>query len=343
MSNILEGREYYKPFKYQELFEIFDKHEKMHWVAEEVKLDDDLRHWNEVLGDNERKLLTELFRFFVGADSNVLDGYNVLIPEFHKTPEAAMMLSSIAAREGIHLSAYSLLLDTLGMPEDIYKSFLDIKTIKQKHDFVEKELDKLDDWKDCVRHDPEVFYNDYVQHLCKVLCIVGCFIEGFQLFSSFAILKNFEHTYKCMPGMNDIVDWSIRDEDLHIQACEKLFKTLLSEHSLIKEDKLFKEIQDICKKMVELEHEFIDLMFDAADNRIKGITKEEVKQFVVALANGRLKQFGIPEAFEPQENPLKWLDFLIYGKGHTNFFERRATEYGKGTIVGGVTEDAFSI
>jgi ribonucleoside-diphosphate reductase beta chain len=56
-----------------------------------------------------------------------------------------------------------------------------------------------------------------------------------------------------------------------------------------------------------------------------------------------LGQFGIDPVYPPTRNPLTWLDFLIYSKGHTNFFERRATEYGKGTMTGTLTDDAFTL
>ncbi len=365
MTNILEGRKHYKPFRYPKLAELQDLHEKMHWIADEIKLDDDIRHWHDKLGNNERKLLTELFRFFVGADSDVLDGYANLTYYFQKTPEAAMVLSSIGAREGVHLVSYSLLIDTVGMPENIYKSFLEYEEISDKHDYVHRaftdlktasrELENVDeaisnpgDWFieiiDKLKEEHVHTRRAYLKALAKVVCITGCFIEGLQLFSSFAVLKNFEYTYKAMPGMNDIVDFSIRDEDIHIATCAEIYKIMKAEFSdIVDFEDLEVEIQAICKDMVNLENRFIDLMFDAADNQIKGLTKDELKQFIVALANGRLTQFGINPVFPETRNPLNWLDFLIYSKGHTNFFERRATEYGKGTMTGTLSDEAFSL
>lgn len=345
MTSILQGRDYYKPLRYPQLFTLVDQHEKMHWVPDEIKLDDDIRDWNEKLGDDERKLLTELFRFFVGADSDVLDGYANLTYYFQKTPEAAMLLASIGAREAIHLMSYSLLIDTVGMPENIYKSFLDYGEIADKHDYVHEAYSKLNSsytnllTKKVVNESEQV---EYWTNLMKVVCITGCFIEGLQLFSSFAVLKNFEHTYKAMPGMNDIVDFSIRDEDIHIQACAELFKIMCEEYNqAVNVDAVKIEIQKICHEMVQLEFRFIDLMFDAANNNIKGLTKDELKAFITSLANSRLIQFEIDPIYAHTENPLKWLDFLIYAKGHANFFERRSTEYAKGTITGEMTDESF--
>ena len=34
------------------------------------------------------------------------------------------------------------------------------------------------------------------------------------------------------------------------------------------------------------------------------------------------------------ENPLPWLDYMLNGVEHTNFFENRATEYAKASTTG---------
>ena len=41
-----------------------------------------------------------------------------------KPTETLMMMSSFAAMEGVHIAAYSHLLDTIGMPESEYSAFL---------------------------------------------------------------------------------------------------------------------------------------------------------------------------------------------------------------------------
>jgi ribonucleoside-diphosphate reductase beta chain len=33
------------------------------------------------------------------------------------------------------------------------------------------------------------------------------------------------------------------------------------------------------------------------------------------------------EIFDVKENPLSWIDWLVSGSKHANFFETRATEY----------------
>ena len=47
-----------------------------------------------------------------------------------------MMMGSFANMESIHQHAYSLLLDTVGMPEIEYKAFAEYEEMSDKHDYV---------------------------------------------------------------------------------------------------------------------------------------------------------------------------------------------------------------
>ena len=47
-----------------------------------------------------------------------------------------MMLTGFAAREALHIAAYSHLIETLGLPETTYNEFLEYQAMKDKHDYV---------------------------------------------------------------------------------------------------------------------------------------------------------------------------------------------------------------
>ncbi len=49
-----------------------------------------------------------------------------------------MMMGGFAGREGVHIDAYSYLLETLGMPEATYKEFLLYEEMKDKQDYIKK-------------------------------------------------------------------------------------------------------------------------------------------------------------------------------------------------------------
>ena len=47
--------------------------------------------------------------------------------------------------------------------------------------------------------------------------------EGVDLFASFVMLLNFQR-YGKMKGMGKVVEWSIRDESIHVEGIARLFK-----------------------------------------------------------------------------------------------------------------------
>ena len=83
-----------------------------------------------------------------------------------------MMMGSFANMESIHQHAYSLLLDTVGMPEIEYKAFAEYEEMSDKHDYVGN-------------FKPSKAKKESI---AKTLAVYSAFTEGLQLFSSFAIL-----------------------------------------------------------------------------------------------------------------------------------------------------------
>ncbi len=313
MSQLLEEREYYKPFVYPWAFEFYKKQQQMHWLPEEVPLQDDIKDYREKLSDGERTLIDNIFKFFTQADVDVCCGYaKHYLPTF-KQPEVRMMLVSYAAMEAVHQEAYSLLLETLGKSDDMYQEFFDINAMMEKHEYLQD------------------FSMKTPFNIAKTMAVYSAFTEGVQLFSSFAILLNYPR-HNLMKGMGQIVTWSIRDESLHVEGLSKLFRTFMQENPELWTDKLKYEIYCAAEKTVELEDNFIDICFDKAD--VPELTAKEVKEYIRYIADRRLLGIGMKKIFHSTENPLPWIDMQVNAVEHTNFFENRATEYAKASTQG---------
>ena len=313
MSQLLEEREYYKPFVYPWAFEFYKKQQQMHWLPEEVPLQDDIRDYKEKLSGGERTLIDNIFKFFTQADVDVCCGYaKHYLPTF-KQPEVRMMLVSYAAMEAVHQEAYSLLLETLGKSDEMYQEFFDIQAMSEKHDYLTD------------------FNMETPHEMAKTMAVYSGFTEGVQLFSSFAILLNYPR-HNMMKGMGQIVTWSIRDESLHVEGLSKLFRTFIAENPEIWTDKLKYEIYCAAERVVELEDKFIDICFDKAE--IPDLKAEEVKEYIRYIADRRLLGIGMKAIFHSKDNPLPWLDYILNGVEHTNFFENRATEYARASTSG---------
>ena len=319
--SLLDTRDYYKPFDHPWMFDYYSQQNQMHWFPEDVPLHNDVKDW-QTMTDEEKNLLTQIFRLFTQSDVDVGAGYVDRYMRIFKKPEARMMMSSFANMESIHQHAYSLLLDTVGMPEVEYKAFSEYEAMADKHEYINAVKVTKGDKKT----------------IAKALAIYSGFTEGLQLFSSFIILLNFPRFGK-MKGMGQIITYSIRDESMHVEAMTKLFREFMQENIDLWTDDFKAEIYQACREMVDLEDRFLDLVFEQGD--IPGLTKKEMQQYIRYIADRRLLQLGLKTNYNVKENPLNWLDDVL-GVEHQNFFEGRATTYMKAGLRGDVGKVKFA-
>ena len=314
-NNLTEERNYFKPFNYPWAYEAWLKHEQSHWLHTEVPLLEDVKDWKKRLTNEERQFLTNIFRFFTQGDIDVAGGYVRNYLPYFPQPEIRMMLAGFAAREALHIAAYSHLIETLGLPETTYNQFLEYQEMRDKHDYVLDISSKNGDVASTATH----------------IAVFSAFTEGMQLFSSFIMLLNFPR-HGLMKGMGQIVTWSIVDETMHTESMIKLFRTYIEENKEIWNDDLKSKIYTIATRMVELEDKFIDLCYQTGDMR--DLTKADVKQYLRYIADRRLISLGLKGIFKVKKNPLPWVEEMINSPIHGNFFENRVTDYAKGALSG---------
>ena len=309
---LTDERLYFKPFNYPKMYDLWLKHEQSHWLHGEVPMMEDIKDWRNRLSSAEKYFLVQIFRFFTQSDIDVAGGYvKNYLPHFPQ-PEVRMMLMGFAAREAIHIAAYSHLIETLGMPESTYNEFLEYDAMREKHEYFMAKVD-----------------NDAV--LPVKMAAISAFTEGLALFSSFIMLLNFPRHGK-MKGMGQIVTWSIVDETMHAEGIIALFRSYLEENPEVWNDDTKGQIYSIAEKMVELEDDFVDLAFQMGE--MENLTAAEVKQYIRYIADRRLISMGMRGIFKVKKNPLPWVEEMINAPTHTNFFENRSTDYATAALSG---------
>ena len=305
--------ETYKPFYYSWAVDLTVRHEKAHWIEDEIDLGEDVSDWKTgKVTDVEKDYITNILRLFTQSDVAVGQNYyDQFIPKF-KNNEIRNMLGSFANREGVHQRAYALLNDTLGLPDSEYHAFLEYKEMTDKIEFMQKA-------------------DTTTQRGLALALAKSVFNEGVALFASFVMLLNFQRVGK-MKGMGKVVEWSIRDESMHVEGNSRLFKAFVAEHPKLVDNEFKKEIYVMAKNVVKLEDKFIQLAY--AMGEIEGLTMEEVKTYIRYITDRRLLQLGLKTNFKVKNNPLPWLEWILNGADHTNFFENRVTEYEVAGLTG---------
>ena len=320
-GGLLQFSQTYKPFHYPWAVEITTRHEKAHWIEDELDLSEDVSDWKSgKVTQVEKDYVTNILRLFTQSDVAVGQNYyDQFIPKF-KNNEVRNMLGSFAAREGIHQRAYALLNETLGLPDSEYHAFLEYKEMVNKIEFMQ-ESD-----------------NNTMKGLGLALA-KSVFNEGVALFASFVMLLNFQRFGK-MKGMGKVVEWSIRDESMHVEGNAKLFRQFCVEHPKVVDDDFKTDIYAMARLAVKLEDKFVDLAYKMGE--IEGLDASEVKLYIRYITDRRLLQLGLKTNFKVKENPLPWLEWVLNGADHTNFFENRVTEYEVAGLSGN-WDDAYEV
>jgi ribonucleoside-diphosphate reductase beta chain len=312
LPGLLTSSRGYKPFRYPWAYDFWKRQQQVHWMPEEVPLGEDCKDWANNITEAERNLLTQIFRFFTQGDIEVNDNYMEHYARVFKPVEVKMMLSAFSNMETVHIAAYALLLETVGMPDSEFSAFMEYESMAAKHNYIQE------------------FGTGTNEDIARSIAMFGGFTEGLQLFASFAMLMNFPRFNK-MKGMGQIVTWSIRDESLHCEGMIQLYHAFAQETGCVTKA-VADDIIDCCKTVVGLEDKFIDLAFEMGP--VEGMTAADIKQYIRYIADWRLSQLDLPKVYGVEKHPLPWLTEILNGVEHANFFEARATEYSKAATRG---------
>jgi len=311
-AGILTSSHSYKPFRYPWAYDFWKRQQQIHWMPEEVPLGEDCKDWAAKLNDSERALLTQIFRFFTQSDVEVNDNYMERYSRVFRPTEIKMMLASFSNMETIHIAAYALLLETIGMPDSEFSAFTQYKEMKDKHDYMQQ------------------FGVETDADILRTVAMFAAFTEGLQLFASFAMLMNFPRFNK-MKGMGQIVSWSVRDESLHCEGMIRVFHTLAAETGALT-DEVKQDIMDCCRTVVNMEDASIDLAFSMGP--VQGMTAQDIKNYIRYIADWSPGAAQAAGDLWRERAPIPWLSEILNGVEHANFFEQRATEYSKGATGG---------
>ena len=83
-GGLMKFSETYKPFHYPWAVEITTRHEKVHWIEDELDLSEDVADWKSgKVSEIEKEYITNILRLFTQSDVAVGQNYyDQLIPNF---------------------------------------------------------------------------------------------------------------------------------------------------------------------------------------------------------------------------------------------------------------------
>ncbi len=178
-------------------------------------------------------------------------------------------------------------------------------------------------------------YNEFIENpteynLLRTL-MANYILEGIYFYSGFMFFYNLERNGK-MPGSAQEIRYINRDENTHLWLFRNIIKELQNENPELFTEEVKNELRNMMK--IGVEQEILWGHYVIGD-KIQGINKQLIENYIKYLGNKRLKEINLLPLFKEQDkNPASWVDTLSNANSvKTDFFEARSTAYAKVTTL----------
>ncbi|MDR5588143.1 MULTISPECIES: ribonucleotide-diphosphate reductase subunit beta [Clostridium] len=284
------------------------------WIPEEINLSQDLKDYKKLLPE-ERTAYDKILSFLIFLDS--IQTANLSnINSYITASEINLCLTIQSFQEAVHSQSYSYMLDSICSPEErneILYQWKDDEILLKRNKFIGD------------------LYNEFINNpseynLIKTL-MANYILEGIYFYSGFMFFYNLERNGK-MPGSAQEIRYINRDENTHLWLFRNIIKELQSENPESFTADLKNELREMMR--IGVENEILWGHYVIGD-KIQGINKKLIEDYIKYLGNKRLKEIGLDVLFQGYEsNPATWVDVVANSNSvKTDFFEAKSTAYAK--------------
>ena len=314
---LIDSRDYLKPFRYPELYELAETHRKMNWTIEEVrKLSHDVKDWKEM--DAEEKAVYQfLLLYFTQADVDVAGSYFENLAQWYTQPEQRYWLAHVINREATHVQCYDMLPDQFGIPKTEYSAMLDVDAVYDQREFMTA----------------KTVNGGLASHRILTLTKHICG-EGIGIYGIFLMLINAQRFGKMTCLGQEVVAWSARDENQHVDGLSWLLNKELEENPAV--------VHQVKEAIVEMFKLSVDRGVALAkcaytQGSLQDLSIDQIENFLKQLANARISKLnlGIDSVFPDVTDEILPQVGLLFAKSSlVNFFEASNTNYSVGSLTG---------
>ena len=295
LPQIQQYRAAYKPFSHPKYFEYFKEAVATVWRVETVDMSSDIKDYLVRSTEDERAIIAGILRGFTILETHIGNYWSDKVTKIFPKHEIVAAARANAFFEVIHSQAYAHLNDSLGLDE--YEAFLTDPTTKKKIDY----------------------FIDHPDDLVSLAIFSGAG-EGVSLFASFTVLLALSRDGR-FKGLAQIISWSAIDEKSHSDMGCELFKDLVKERGITREEE--QAIYDGFSTVLQNEFDFIDQIFDFGDRELTYLTDEELRDYMYIRANNRLKALGLKEIYYSNgkgQRVKEWFELEVMGQSSNDFF-----------------------
>ena len=311
------------PFKYDWAWQKYLDGSANHWMPQEINMTADVALWKskDGLSEQERMIVMRNLGFFSTADSLVANNIVLSVYKHITNPECRQYLLRQALEEAIHTHAYQYVIESLGMDEgEIFNMYREVPSVAKKAAWALPFTQSLSnpDFKTGTTEDDKI--------LLRNLIAFYCVLEGIFFYCGFTQILSMGNRNK-MTGTSEQFQYILRDESMHVNFGIDMINQIKIENPELWDEDMQSTAREMILQGTQLEIEYAE---DTMPNGILGMSSESMTEYLKFIANRRLTQIGLEEAFPKASNPFPWMSEIMDLRKEKNFFETRVIEYQTG-------------
>lgn len=311
------------PFKYEWAWQKYLDGCANHWMPQEVNMTADVALWKspEGLTDDERTIVMRSLGYFSTADSLVANNLVLAIYRHITNPEARQYLLRQAFEEAIHTHAYQYCIESLGMDEaEIFNMYREVPCVAKKAAWSIAHTSGL--------NNPtfQTGTTETDQELLRNLIGFYAVTEGIFFYCGFTQILSMGRRNK-MTGVAEQFQYILRDESMHLNFGIDVINQIKLENPQLWSTEFQAEVKQMILEGTTLE---IAYARDTMPRGVLGMNAQMMEEYLHFIANRRLAQLGLTEAFPGAKNPFPWMSEIMDLRKEKNFFETRVIEYQTG-------------
>jgi ribonucleoside-diphosphate reductase beta chain len=311
------------PFKYDWAWQKYLDGSANHWMPQEINMTADVALWKskDGLSEQERTIVMRNLGFFSTADSLVANNIVLSVYKHITNPECRQYLLRQALEEAIHTHAYQYVIESLGMDEgEIFNMYREVPSVAKKAAWALPFTQSLSnpDFKTGTTEDDKI--------LLRNLIAFYCVLEGIFFYCGFTQILSMGNRNK-MTGTSEQFQYILRDESMHVNFGIDMINQIKIENPELWDEEMQSTAREMILQGTQLEIEYAE---DTMPNGILGMSAESMTEYLKFIANRRLTQIGLEEAFPKASNPFPWMSEIMDLRKEKNFFETRVIEYQTG-------------
>lgn len=311
------------PFKYDWAWQKYLDGCANHWMPQEINMAKDVQTWRtpDALSDDERRIVMRSLGYFSTADSLVANNLVLGIYRHITNPECRQYLLRQAFEEAIHTHAYQYCIESLGMDEgEVFNMYRELPSIAKKATWSLSHTQGLAD---------RNFHTGTPETDQKLLRnLIGFYVvtEGIFFYCGFTQILSMGRRNK-MTGVAEQFQYILRDESMHLNFGVDVINQIKLENPHLWTAQFQQEVIQMILEGTQLEIEYAR---DTMPRGVLGMNAAMMEEYLQFIANRRLAQLGLPEAFPGAKNPFPWMSEIMDLRKEKNFFETRVIEYQTG-------------